>query len=116
MRIASTFLQLNSSNKKKGDNLDDEGKNDAQLASTSNDQNENGDEPISVGKVDRLRLGAQSAMNHLIYGKWRKSMGRMPKLEGIIVNEEEECRIWLLGQKYQIWREQTEEFDESEGF
>ena len=61
----------------------------------------------TIGKVARLRQGAQSAMNHLIYGKWRKLAHRMPRLDGHVENSENSL-IWLLGKSYPLGvRERT---------
>ena len=73
---------------------------------------------LTVGKVARLRQGAQSAMNHLIYGKWRKLAHRMPRLDGHIENSENSL-IWLLGKSYPLGvRERTcaEAAMDEEGF
>jgi hypothetical protein len=112
MRIAGAFLRQNSKN----------GKEEAENGSKQEQQQSAGatyflpttsfglslGDP-SFGRVDRLRQGAQSAMNHLIYGKWRKLNGRMPRLDCRLPSSGSGCenrQVWLLGRAYAICQEE----------
>jgi hypothetical protein len=117
MRIAGAFLRQNSKNGK------EEAENGKCAENSKQEQQQSaganyflpttsfglslGDS--SFGRVDRLRQGAQSAMNHLIYGKWRKLNGRMPRLDCRTSSSGNGCenrQVWLLGRAYAICQEE----------
>jgi hypothetical protein len=99
MRISRSFISSTNSEKDSSkiaqneDNIDPSSSTASAAAAAA----------AELGRIGRLRIGVQSALNHLVYGKWRNYTGRLGKLSSLVDNSNSEnatAICWLLGRPY----------------